>query len=997
MFGTRLFTILFLLCLAWPYQTQAQQTKRHRTFEYNVNDGLLQSTISDLAVDSNNYCWISFPNGLQFFDGEEFTTVPVQQGLPNDQFVKFFRCSNGNLMLAHKLGVSMYNWRTHRFALLHRSPQPVQRPIIWVGEYDNVVYGLTENGEMWGFGLNGKELLKVFENVAPNNPFNKHVVISDHLLEEGKAVSMYDRWMIHFDFKNRKYTTHQLPKMVSPYLLGMVSPNTALFRFEDSLHQLHFYHFDTKTTEPFFSKPIDAGHLMRGMFYRNKDRTFIACEQSLMEIDLNTREIKSQIVSYQNQPIGGGSAFARMCADNYGNLYLATIFSGIRKVMRQNLPIRYFGIDKKNANFVLSVYPDKKQNRILVGTNLHGLYIYDTLQKLQLHIPNNPKNGEPLTINCIVKTDNSYLLYPSYGGEIFQLSNNLKHLTSVKVQYDESKPNRGFGFFGKLLKQSPDQIVTQSQANIYQLRRGEKTAKEINISEEYVMSGLYHNGSYIFHEKDQLFFLDESTFKEYKRLPLQHTGYVRCYTTDSTGKIYVGTNKGIFILDKNGHQIKLLNKTDGLPDECIYAMTFDKKGYLWCSSNRGIFRINGNGSYYRLKNEDGLQENEFNTNIVAVAEDGELYFGGVNGVSSFFPDKVFQDLPLPDLRIINIQLNHQSIAQEGVATALNKIDVSHNDNLVAISFTAAGPDNPDQYVYQYRVLGLHDDWVEAQGQRTVRMILPPGKYVFQLFASRDIVQDAVPIKSLLIVVQPPFWKTWWFITLISFVLISLLILFINRYNKRRYQQKLKDLEHRHSLQLQREAISRDLHDNIGAYANAVLYNAGLLENEADEKVRKSLMQTLQFASRDMLLALRETIWAFKKSDYTAQECWLRITNFIQPLTRYYPHIKFSISGTVPQLSLSHQKAFALVRIVQEAVANALKHAHPKRIAINSYVDEKGWHVVVEDDGSGFDYTERFNAATGDGLRNMVKRADRSKFILQTDTAPGKGTRIKVIL
>src|SRR5690606_23605786 len=109
-----------------------------------------------------------------------------------------------------------------------------------------------------------------------------------------------------------------------------------------------------------------------------------------------------------------------------------------------------------------------------------------------------------------------------------------------------------------------------------------------------------------------------------------------------------------------------------------------------------------------------------------------------------------------------IQLNHQSIAQEGVATALNKIDVSHNDNLVAISFTAAGPDNPDQYVYQYRVLGLHDDWVEAQGQRTVRMILPPGKYVFQLFASRDIVQDAVPIKSLLIVVQPPFWKTWWF-------------------------------------------------------------------------------------------------------------------------------------------------------------------------------------------------------------------------------------------
>src|SRR6185436_20750567 len=79
------------------FSLQAQTIERFNSFSYSVNEGLLQSTMADVAFDQNNFCWISFPNGIQKFDGKNFTDVPVQPGLPDDKQVYFFRCSNGDL------------------------------------------------------------------------------------------------------------------------------------------------------------------------------------------------------------------------------------------------------------------------------------------------------------------------------------------------------------------------------------------------------------------------------------------------------------------------------------------------------------------------------------------------------------------------------------------------------------------------------------------------------------------------------------------------------------------------------------------------------------------------------------------------------------------------------------------------------------------------------------------------------------------------------------
>jgi len=254
------------------------------------------------------------------------------------------------------------------------------------------------------------------------------------------------------------------------------------------------------------------------------------------------------------------------------------------------------------------------------------------------------------------------------------------------------------------------------------------------------------------------------------------------------------------------------------------------------------------------------------------------------------------------------------------------------------------------------------------------------------------------MKEIHITIYPPFWTTWWFITLIALLLMTALAYGINSYNKRKYRKKLMELESEHKLQMERERISRDLHDSIGAYANAVLYSTELLEKENVPGERSVLMSDLKFASKDIITSLRETIWALKKDNYTAEDCLLRIKNFVQSLSRYYTKIQFSVTGDAPPvMNLHYTKALNLVRIVQEAVTNSLKHAEPKHISITSIEWEGKWELVVADDGKGFDHEGAQETEQGNGLSNMKQRAIDSELGFTLSSETGNGTRVCIIV
>lgn len=994
----RLFILMFFFLICGALNLYTQILSRYNIFGYGVNEGLLQSTITDMEFDSNNFWWISYPNGIQQFDGKNFLSIPVQPGLPENKGCHFFKCSNGNLLISHLQGISIYNHTSNSFKLVYKHPQAAVTDFI--GESDGVVYFYTDNAEITGITAGSFTRYSSFKTGLPDykKDFTNAPAMSDNIVN-GQAAFIVDKRMYTWDLKKgvMRFRSEAFPE-ISRYLLHQVSEKELLFYTYQPAGTLQVLNTAANTSRII---PVE-GHRQtifgRSVVYQWQDKILLSINDRIYETDKNLEKLRAEIVNFQNGRVARGAIIARLKEDNFKNLYAQTISGGLYKITANNYPLKFFTSGQAEKNYVLSVFPDKKNNRLLAGTANNGLFVFDTLQQLVKHIPMPATDGRFYNPNAILKSKaGDYYIFTVNTKGVWELGGDLKKIRLLPLITRRPPEKSGVGYFCKVLYQDDEKAVVLSETKIYRLNFATKQVYEFSSVNGYIMSGIYCRPYFMVHCNDELIFLDENNFSTVKKIPFKNTGGVRCYLDGGNGKIYAGTNKGIFVTDTSGSVLQQINLENGLPDECIYAMAFDEKSNIWCSTNKGILKLVDGKVATHLKKEDGLQENEFNTNVVAKSDDGEMFFGGVNGVSSFYPAAVAGHNEKLQLLFTRIMANNENAAKDTAAWQLEKIELPYSNNALAFDFVAMGSFNPGLYLYQYRMKGVDIDWVANNGMQTVRYSLPPGNYTLQVYASRAYNEKAVPLKELRIIIHPPFWKTWWFIAMMVVLFALVLGYIINGRNKRVFAKKLQLLENEKQLKEERERISKDLHDSLGAYANAVLYNTELLEREKDEIRKIELLGDLKFASKDIITSLRETVWALKKESYSAEDCFVRIRNFIQPLARYYNHIVFKIEGEAPAgFTLHYVNALNLVRIMQEAVTNSIKHAAPSQITVSSSYLANKWTLKLEDNGTGFN-APVITEERGNGLHNMKSRAATSGFDLQIVSGINKGTQITIIV
>ena len=213
---------------------------------------------------------------------------------------------------------------------------------------------------------------------------------------------------------------------MSRFLLKLKTENEVFYYNYKTNNALHLYNFATNTHRTLVVKGKDDKQIGRCIILPWQNKTLISFDNRVYETDETWQSLKTELVNFQNQPVGGNASIAGIKEDNFGNLFIQTVLNGIRKIIRNNYPVRYYGTDKKEDNFVISILPDKKNNRILAGTANNGLLVFDTLQRLIKHIKTFPGRKFPAAPNTIIKTPTgNYLLFA--GGEklVWQLSNDL--------------------------------------------------------------------------------------------------------------------------------------------------------------------------------------------------------------------------------------------------------------------------------------------------------------------------------------------------------------------------------------------------------------------------------------------------------------------------------------------------------------------------------------------------------------------------------------------
>jgi hypothetical protein len=267
----RLIFYFLLILFAYPQASRSQPLSRYNTFSYSVNEGLLQSNIIDMQFDSNNFCWLSFANGIQKFDGKKFYEVPLQPGLPDDKWVFFFRTSTGDLLISHSLGISKYNIGSNTFTLVHKNEEAskVYSPV-FMGEDEGIIYFITERGLITGisrtdFQVKSKMVCDEFNSLSNTNVGRPTVTgkIINHKLALKTQEQLY-LW----DFKAPKITgtSKTISNLHGGFITGDTENSCLYCTYQDNTVKIYRYDFLRDTNTLLFEKKYSGPQSFRSHF-----------------------------------------------------------------------------------------------------------------------------------------------------------------------------------------------------------------------------------------------------------------------------------------------------------------------------------------------------------------------------------------------------------------------------------------------------------------------------------------------------------------------------------------------------------------------------------------------------------------------------------------------------------------------------------------------------------------------------------------------------------
>ena len=250
---------------------------------------------------------------------------------------------------------------------------------------------------------------------------------------------------------------------------------------------------------------------------------------------------------------------------------------------------------------------------------------------------------------------------------------------------------------------------------------------------------------------------------------------------DASGLLWFGTNHGLFCYRLIDNEFVTNTVAEAMTDETIITMLEDKSGVLWVATRQGLWRLSlENSECIEYRIDDGIENDMFCSNAVYKAEDGELFFGTVGGLISFYPDKMMKNTNAPEVVINGFSLLEGTISFDKPIEDIKEIKLSYSNNSIVIDFVALSYDSPNQIKYAYKLEGFDEDWnyCGANDSDTKYTNLKSGEYNFVVKAANSEGVWNKESTSLKIVIATPFWEQWWFILSSVMFVISMIILFL---------------------------------------------------------------------------------------------------------------------------------------------------------------------------------------------------------------------------
>lgn len=255
--------------------------------------------------------------------------------------------------------------------------------------------------------------------------------------------------------------------------------------------------------------------------------------------------------------------------------------------------------------------------------------------------------------------------------------------------------------------------------------------------------------------------------------------------------------KGKIVFDK-------LDSENGMPSNVVYGLLEDEQSNIWASTNKGLVKVDHETrdiSVFLVS--QGIQDNEFNSGAYHKDAEGYLYFGGNNGVTRFKPEDIQSNPVPPKIDFTGFQQLNKISSINSVLNEHGEIEISHTDYLIGFEFAALDFASPKDNDYMYKLEGFDKNWIDVRDSRRATYTnLPSGKYEFRVKAANSDGVWNEKGKSIVLLVNPAPWLSWW-----AYLIYTVMALIVVAYIVRFYRRKAI-LRKQYQIQLEKEVNIR---------------------------------------------------------------------------------------------------------------------------------------------------------------------------------------------
>ncbi len=870
---------------------------QHIVFEnLTADDGLSQNSVLAIVQDSRGFMWYGTQHGLNKYNTRNFKIYnndPADKSsLSSDYITSLLLDSHQVLWVGTRNGLNRYNPETDNFERINLGrAQTVNNQVIsciYEDRKKNLWVWCTEGLKRLTDRATNKFVPVQLPNaVAGLYGNNTHVIFQDHLdiywLGSSSGLTQMTSHRNSFSYKIYQQKADQ-PNSLSDNYVTAINEDHAGNLWIGTLHGgVNLYNRSNATFSRFLSSTSSNGPVNNNVRTLSVDRPgkiWIGTQAGLSILD----PITHQFVSYKHDPENKNSlsqnSIYSIFIDQDNTVWIGTYWGGINMIANHNNTFLTFQTARYHSsinNNVVSAIAEDAFHNLWIGTEGGGLNYFNRKTDVVNTYQNKVNDAFSLGSNLIkvVYIDKNQNVWIGTHGGGLNLYNASTH-NFTRYLYKENDPVTLGSEVLRIFEDSKDNFWIGTQNGLLAFRRNDKQLRYIGSPLESKIGRKSVNA--LLEDKDKnlwigtnkgLFVASYSSgqLQDFKLLGSQALLSINTLHLDKRNRLWIGSYYGgLAMYDKDRKDFVIYTEKEGLANNNVLSILEDE-GNLWISTSNGLSKFNiAAKTFKNYTKNDGLGGNTFNINSCNKSEDGEMLFGGFNGLTSFFPLQIEDNNTPPPVIITSLKLFNKPVPIEPAGKILTKdisltrnIVFSHAQNVFTIDFAALNYIKSEKNRYAYELENFDKDWVYTIIPSAPYTNLPPGDYTF--FA-KGTNNDGVWGKAAIlhIKVMPPFWGTIWAYCLYVLFIGGLIFLLARFFILRSLLKKDKELT---QLKLNFFTnISHEIRTHLslifGPVEKLILHGQADIENAKELHIIKK--------SSDSLLQLVNELMDFRKAE-----------------------------------------------------------------------------------------------------------------------------------